>query len=366
MRQEAPVYHDEVNDLWAIARWDDVSTASRDSVTFSNAGGSRPKIPPIPWMLDMDGADHSRRRRVVSKAFTPRRVKAMFPAVAVLCDELVDAVADQDELDIVADLAAPLPMIIIGDMLGIGRDDHDMLLQWSDDLIGSIAGTADRVEAAAAAFVEFDEYARRTIEDRRSHPGDDLISTLVDAEVDGERLTDDELVMESLLILLGGDETTRNVISGGVDLLLRNRSEYARLLADPSLLDGAVEEALRCVSPIKSMARSVTRSVEINGTTLLPGYEAILLYESANQDEAHFTDPFRFDITRTPNDHLAFGVGAHYCLGAALARVEIKAMLRCILDRLPDIEPARAADPEYFLGSLRTLPVRRTDRRGDA
>ena len=255
MRREAPVHHDEVNDLWAIATWDDVSAASRDSATFSNGGGSRPRIPPIPWMLDMDGIDHTRRRRVVSKAFTPRRVRAMFPAVAALCDELVDVIADRDELDIVADLAAPLPMIIIGDMLGIERDDHDMLLRWSDDLIGSIAGTADRMETAAAAFVEFDRYARRTIEDRRSWPRDDLISALVGAEVDGERLTDDELVMESLLILLGGDETTRNVISGGVDLLLRNPGEHARLLADRSLLDGAVEEMVRLVSPIKSMAR---------------------------------------------------------------------------------------------------------------
>jgi cholest-4-en-3-one 26-monooxygenase len=366
MRREAPVHHDEVNDLWAIATWDDVSAASRDSATFSNAGGSRPKIPPIPWMLDMDGTDHTRRRRIVNKAFSPGRVRAMFPGIAVLCDELVDVVADHDEIDIVADLAAPLPMIVIGGMLGIERDDHDMLLRWSDDLIGSIAGTADRMEAAAAAFVEFDAYARRTIKDRRQQSGDDLISALVEAEVGGERLTDDELVMESLLILLGGDETTRNVISGGVDLLIRNRGEHARLLADRSLLDGAVEEMLRVVSPIKNMARTVTRAVEISGTTLLPGYEAVLLYESANQDEAHFTDPFRFDITRTPNDHVAFGVGAHYCLGAALARVEIKAMLSCVLDRLPDLEPADAAAPERFLGSLRTLPVRRTKRSSHA
>ena len=359
MRREAPVHHDEVNDLWAIATWDDVSAASRNSATFSNAGGSRPKIPPIPWMLDMDGTDHTRRRRVVSKAFTPRRVRAMLPAIAGLCDELVDVIADRSEFDIVADLAAPLPMIVIGDMLGIERADHDMLLRWSDDLIGSLAGTPDRMEAAAAAFVDFDAYARRTIEDRRSRPRGDLISALVGAEVDGEHLTDDELVMESLLILLGGDETTRNVISGGVDLLLRNPGEHARLLADRSLLGNAVEEMLRVVSPIKDMARTVTSPVEIGGTTLLPGYEAVLLYESANQDEAHFPDPFRFDITRTPNDHLAFGAGAHYCLGAALARVEIKAMMGCILDRLPGLEPADDAAPERFLGSLRSLPVRR-------
>ena len=360
MRREAPVHHDEVNDLWGIATWHDVWAASRDSATFSNAGGSRPKIPPIPWMLDMDGTDHTRRRRVVSKAFTPKRVKAMFPAIAVLCNELVDVIGDRDRFDIVADLAAPLPMIVIGDMLGIERDDHDLLLRWSDDLIGSIAGTADRMEAAAAAFVEFDSYARRTIEDRRSRPRDDLITALVSAEVDGEPLTDDELVMESLLILLGGDETTRNVISGGMDLLLRNPGEHTRLLADRSLLDGAVEEMLRVVSPIKNMARTVTRPVELSGTTLLPGFEAVLLYESANQDDAHFPDPFRFDITRTPNDHLAFGAGAHYCLGGPLARVEIRAMLSCILDRLPGLEPAGATAPERFLGSLRSLPVRRT------
>jgi cytochrome P450 family 142 subfamily A polypeptide 1 len=362
MRREAPVHHDEVNDLWAIATWDDVSAASRDSATFSNAGGSRPKIPPSPWMIDMDGSDHTRRRMIVSKAFTPARVKATFPAISALCGQLVDLVADRDELDIVADLATPLPMIVIGDMLGVERDDHDLLLRWSDDLIGSIAGTDSRVKAAAEAFAEFDAYARRTIEDRRSRPRDDLISVLVGAEVNGERLTDDELVMESLLILLGGDETTRHVISGGVDLLLRNPGEHARLVANRALLDGAVEEMLRCVSPIKNMARTVTRTVEICGTTLLPGYEAVLLYESANQDDTHFADPLRFDVTRTPNDHLAFGVGAHYCLGAALARVEIKAMVGCILDRLPDLEPAGDAAPERFLGSLRALPVRRTKK----
>jgi cholest-4-en-3-one 26-monooxygenase len=359
LRRQAPVYHDARNDLWAIATWEGVSAASRDSATFSNAGGSRPKIPPIPWMLDLDGHDHTRRRRIVSRAFTPGRVKGMLPAITALCDELIDAIGGREQFDVVADLAAPLPMIVIGDMLGVEREDHDQLLRWSDDLIASIAGTPDRMEAAAAAFVEFDAYARRTIEDRRADPRDDLVSVLAGAEVDGERLTDDELVMESLLILLGGDETTRHVISGGVDLLMRNSAEHARLLADRSLLDGAVEEVLRCVSPIKNMARTVTRDVEISGTTLPAGCEVVLLYESANQDETHFADPLRFDVTRSPNDHLAFGFGAHHCLGAALARVEISAMLGRILDRLPCLEPAGGAAPARFLGSLRALPVRR-------
>ena len=365
MRRVAPVYHDAANDLWAISTWEGVSTASHDSATFSNAGGSRPKLPPMPWMIDLDGGDHSRRRRIVSRAFTPARVKGMLPAITALCDELVDAVVDRPELDVVADLAAPLPMIVIGDMLGVEPEDRDQLLRWSDDLIGSIAGTPERIDAAAAAFVAFDAYARRTIADRRSRPRNDLVSVLVGAEVDGDRLTDDELVMESLLLLLGGDETTRHVISGGVDLLLRNPGEHARLRADPTLLDGAVEESLRCVTPIKNMARTVTRDVEIAGTTLRAGCEVVLLYESANQDETHFVDPRRFDITRSPNDHLAFGFGAHHCLGAALARVEIRAMLGCIVERLPGLEPADDAAPERFLGSLRTLPVR-AGRLGEA
>ncbi|MBW3664968.1 MAG: cytochrome P450 [Actinobacteria bacterium] len=360
MRRHAPVYFDEKNELWGIATYDAVRAASKDSDTFSNAGGSRPKLPPMPWMIDLDGTDHVKRRKLVSGGFTPPRVKEQAPRIARLCDDLINTVCERGECDLVRDLAAPLPMIVIGDMLGVAPEDRDQLLSWSDDLIGSLDPSPGRLEAAAEAFAGFDAYARRTIDARREQPTDDLVSVLVHAEVDGDRLTDDEIVFESMLILLGGDETTRHVISGGIEQLLHDPSERRPLEDDPSLLASAVEEMLRWVSPIKNMARTVTTDVELAGTQLREGDEVVLLYESANFDEAQFNAPQNFDITRSPNDHLAFGFGRHLCLGAALARVEIQAMVGRVLTRLPDLELASTQPPERFLGALRSLPVRFT------
>lgn len=360
MRRHAPVYFDEKNELWGIATYDAVRAASRDSGTFSNAGGSRPKLPPMPWMIDLDGIDHVKRRKLVNRGFTPARVKDQAPRIERLCDDLIDTVCERGECDLVGDLAAPLPMIVIGDMLGVAPEDRDQLLSWSDDLIGALDPSPGRLEAAAEAFASFDAYARRTIDARRDQPTDDLISVLVHAEVDGDRLTDDEIVFESMLILLGGDETTRHVISGGIEQLLRSPGERRQLEDDPSLLPSAVEEMLRWVSPIKNMARTVTTDVELAGTRLRAGDEVVLLYESANFDETQFTAPEIFDITRSPNDHLAFGSGRHFCLGAALARTEVQAMVGRVHTRLPDLQLASTEPPERFLGALRRLPVRFT------
>ena len=358
MRHEAPVYHDEKNGLWGIATYEGVLAASRDSATFSNAGGSRPKLPPMPWMIDMDGANHVTRRKLVNKGFTPARVRAQAPRIERLCDELIDQVCERGECDVVRDLAAPLPMIVIGDMLGVAPGDRDQLLMWSDDMIASLDATPERLEAAAAAFMGFDGYARRTIAARREHPTDDLVSVLVHAAIDGERLTDDQIVFEAMLILLGGDETTRHVISGGMEQLLLHPEERRLLSDDLTLLPSAVEEMLRWVSPIKNMARTVTRDVDLGGVSLRAGDEVALLYESANFDEAQFKDPERFDVRRSPNDHVAFGFGAHFCLGASLARVEVQSMVARILDRLPDLELAADGKLPRFLGAVRELPVR--------
>ena len=360
MRREAPVYFDEKNGVWGISTYAGVSAASRDSATFSNAGGSRPKVGPLPWMIDMDGSEHFRRRKLVSRAFTPARVKATTPHVERLCDDLIDQVCERGECDLVHDLAAPLPMIVIGDMLGVAPEDRDQLLSWSDDMIGSLDPSPERLEAAAAAFMGFDAYARNTIAARREQPTNDLITVLVHAEVDGDRLTDDQIVFEAMLILLGGDETTRHVISGGIEALLTNPSQRRRLADEPSMLPSAIEEMLRWVSPIKNMARTVTREVELEGTTLHAGDEVALLYESANFDDRHFDEPETFDIGRSPNDHLAFGFGAHFCLGASLARVEVQAMVDRVLQRLPDLELASDEPLPRFLGALRELPVRFT------
>jgi cytochrome P450 family 142 subfamily A polypeptide 1 len=358
MRREAPVYRDEANGLWGIATYDGVLSASRDNATFTSAGGSRPKLPAMPWMIDMTGSEHAMRRKLVSHAFTPARVRAMAPRIEALCDELIDGVCEAGACDVVQSLAAPLPMIVIGDMLGVAPEDREQLLCWSDALIGSLDGTPEHMAAAADAFVAFDAYARNTIAARRATPTDDLVSVLVHAEVEGQRLTDDQLVFESMLILLGGDETTRHVITGGIEQLLRNPDAQQRLTADRSLLPGAVEEMLRWVSPIKNMARTVTIDVVLSGASLAAGDEVVLLYESANFDERHFDEPERFVIDRTPNDHLAFGFGPHYCLGAALARMEIQSMVAAVLRRLTGLELATDAPLPRFLGALRELPVR--------
>lgn len=344
MRENAPVYWD--GRVWGITRHADLKALSKDPATFSNAGGIRPDSGPIPMMIDMDDPAHLKRRKLVNKGFTPRQVRAQEAAVRRACDQIIDAVCERGECDLVTDVAAWLPMIMIGDALGVAPDDRATLLKWSDDLLSALTGDPDRVEAAATTFGEWVTFALATIAERRETPRDDLMSTLVHAEVDGDRLDDDEILHEALLILIGGDETTRHVISGGMYQLLTVPGERERLLADPSLLPSAVEEMLRWVSPIKNMARTATRDVELRGQTIAEGDKLLLLYGSANRDEEVFPDPFRFDVGRTPNDHVAFGFGTHFCLGNSLARLELSCMVEHLLRRLPDLEVAQDHEPE--------------------
>ncbi len=360
MRDHAPVYFDEANRLWGVARYDAVRAVGGDPATFSNAGGSRPDTGPLPWMIDMDGSDHRKRRKLVSRGFTPARVRGTTDHLVDLCDELIDRVCAAGECDVVRDLAAPLPMIVIGDMLGVPPEDRDRLLHWSDLMLGSLGGTDEAIAAAAVGFTEFDAYARAMLADRRAAPTDDLVSVLAHAEVDGDRLTDDEIVFETLLLLVGGDETTRHVITGGTEQLLRHPDQRALLVEDPGRLPCAVEEMLRWVSPIKNMARVTTRDVVLDGQQLREGDQLVVLYESANFDPAQFDEPERFDVTRTPNDHLAFGFGAHFCLGASLARLEVQTMTARMLERLPDLELATDAPLPRSLGAITSMPVRFT------
>jgi cytochrome P450 family 142 subfamily A polypeptide 1 len=360
MRRNSPVYYDESSGLWGVATYDLLLAAERDPQTFSNAGGSRPGVGPMPWMIDMDAPEHLKRRRLVSAGFTPGRVRASESRLREICDDLIDAVCERGECDLVHDLAAQLPLIVIGDMLGIAPQDRHQLLRWSDAMLSSLSGEPEKLMDAAVAFGEYAEYSRATIAARRAEPTDDLVSVLVHAEVDGERLTDDEVLFESLLILVGGDETTRHVISGGMEQLMRHPDQAAQLADDPELLTSAVEEMLRWVSPIKEMNRTVQRDVEIGGQQLTAGDHAIMLYESANYDESQFPDPYRFDITRSPNDHVAFGSGPHFCLGATLARVEVSVMVARLLARLPDLHRPDDEPLPTFLGAITHLPVRFT------
>jgi cholest-4-en-3-one 26-monooxygenase len=360
LRANSPVHLDTANGLWGLATHDTVLTAERDAQTFSSAGGSRPEAGPMPWMIDMDGDDHSKRRKLVSRGFTPARVRATAPHLHDICDELIDQVCEQGTCDFVADLAAPLPMIVIGDMLGVPPADRDALLQMTHGMLGSLTGDADAVAAAADAFSAYDDYARATIARRRAEATDDLFGVLVQAVVDGDRLSDDEIVFESLLLLIGGDETTRQVTSGGMEQLLAHPDQHRTVAASPDLVPGAVEEMLRWVSPIKSMARTTTADVVLAGVAVPAGARVVLLYESANFDEAVFAEPDRFDVARDPNDHLAFGFGHHFCLGASLARLEVAAMTERVLDRLPDLALATDEPLHHSITGIEHMPVRFT------
>ena len=365
MRANAPVYYDEANDLWGVASYAAVKQASVDTESFSNAGGIRPKFPPLPMMIDFDAPEHVRRRRLVSEGFTPKRVRAMEDKLRLVCDSLIDTVCERGSCDFVKEIAAPLPIIMIGDMLGVAPDDRDDLLRWSDDMLkGQGSPDPDAMINAANAFTEYSEYIHPVFEDRRtSGNSDDLVGVLCHAEIDGDSLDDGSLVHETLLILIGGDETTRHVISGGVEELLAHPDQVAQLAADPgAMMPGAVEEMLRWVTPIKNMARVATRDVELAGVQIKAGQELILLYPSANRDEEVFEHADTFDITRSPNPHVAFGFGAHFCLGNQLARLELRVMVERVLARLPDLRLAveRAALPRRaanFISGIEEMPV---------
>jgi cytochrome P450 family 142 subfamily A polypeptide 1 len=348
LRANAPVYWDDIAQVWGIARYDHVKEIETNPEVFSNANGVRPEAGATPMLIDLDDPAHRRRRQLVAEGFTPRRVREQEPMVRAVVDRLIDQVCEAGECDFVWDLAAWLPLVMIGDALGVDPADHATLMTWSDDLLRGQGQTdPELLTKMLDAFSGYTEYANRVIEDRRGCPRDDLMSILVHAEVDGERLDDGALLFDSLLILIGGDETTRHVISGGAYQLLTDRSQWERLLADRSLVTPAVEEMLRWVSPIKNMARTATRTTDFHGSKIKEGDQLLLLYPSANRDESHFDDPFRFDITRTPNDHVAFGFGPHFCLGSSLARIELRVMFDRLLERLPDLRLVEATEPAY-------------------
>jgi cholest-4-en-3-one 26-monooxygenase len=365
MRANAPVYYDERNDLWAAASYATVKQASVDTESFSNAQGIRPKYAPLPMMIEFDAPEHVMRRRLVSEGFTPKRVRAMEDRLRLACDSIIDTVCEQGYCDFVADIAAPLPIAVIGDMLGFAPGDRALLLRWSDDMLKS-QGSPDpgAMERATEAFVGYSDYINPVLAERRAGAGsDDLVGVLCHAEIDGHSLDDSSLIHETLLILIGGDETTRHVISGGMEALLAHPDQLASLAADPAgRMQGAVEEMLRWVSPIKNMNRTATRDVELGGETIRAGQQILLLYPSANRDEAVFDRPGAFDIARTPNPHIAFGFGAHFCLGNQLARLELKVMFERLLARLPDlhlaVDPAELPRrPANFISGIERMPV---------
>ncbi|MEH3142198.1 MAG: cytochrome P450 [Mycobacterium kyogaense] len=362
MRANQPVFRDR-NGLAAATTYQAVLDAERNPELFSSTGGIRPDQPGMPYMIDMDDPAHILRRKLVNSGFTRKRVMDKVPSIERLCDALIDAVCERGEADFVRDIAAPLPMAVIGDMLGVLPQERDKLLEWSDDLVCGLSSTVDEqtIQKLMDTFAAYTAFTMETIADRRANPTDDLFSVLVNAEVEGQKMSDDEIVFETLLILIGGDETTRHTLSGGTEQLLRHQDQWQRLTSDLELLPGAIEETLRWTSPVKNMCRTLTADTEFHGTALGAGEKIMLMFESANFDETVFEDAHDFRIDRNPNSHLAFGFGTHFCLGNQLARLELKIMMTKVLTRLPDL---RLADermlplrPANFVSGLESMPV---------
>jgi cytochrome P450 family 142 subfamily A polypeptide 1 len=365
MRENAPVYYDESDGIWGVALHEDIMSVSKAPEIFCSGKGSRPETTSYtPSMINMDDPDHKRRRNLVNRGFTPRRLNEHEPKIRRICNQLIDAVCEKGECEFVREIAAPLPLIMIGDMLGMPEEDFETLLRWSEDMLGATSTTAsaEAIECAQRAGIEYAQYAMQAVAQRRERPTDDLLSILVHAEIGGDRLDQEEILHEALLILVGGDETTRHVITEGTAALIQHPEQRLKLIDDRTLLPTAVEELLRWVSPIKNMNRTATRDTELRGQTIREGDRLLLLYQSGNRDERVFERPDVFDIARNPNPHVAFGgYGTHHCLGASLARLELRIMFEELLRRMPDLElacdelPLRASN---FIVGIEEMPVR--------
>ncbi|MEY4372794.1 MAG: hypothetical protein RL219_1563 [Actinomycetota bacterium] len=337
MRSNAPLYWDDSTGIWGASTHELVAMMSRDWHTFCSGKGSRPESA-VPSMINFDPPEHTRRRRVISAGFSLRRVADHEAFLRRRVTQLIDSVIERGECDIVADIATPLPMYMIGELMGLPDSDYHQLLHWSD--LFATGGEEIRSEVEQAVR-EYWAYIMHHVEQRRGGSGDDLVSLIVNSRDEEGPFTDADLVMETMLVLVGGDETTRHVISGGVEALLRHPDQLAQLRRDPGLLPNAIEEMLRWVTPVRNMNRTATADVEVHGQQIREGDRILLLYPSANRDERAFEHPERFDITRTPNDHFAFGAyGRHHCLGAPLARLELRVLFEELIARLDDLQLA--------------------------
>jgi cholest-4-en-3-one 26-monooxygenase len=379
LRANAPVFHHDEPDgdgFWVITRYDDIVTANRDAGAFSSAqerGGVvmlEGPVAPIPgqemagnMMLFMDPPGHTRYRKLVNRGFTPRMIAALEVHVRELTVDIVEQAIAKGECDFVVDVAAELPLEVIAELLGVPREDRFKLFDWSNRMVGSedpeYQVSDDHVMEAQ---VEMFMYAQALAEKRRAEPQEDIVTTLLNAEVDGDTLSEMDFNLFFMLLSVAGNETTRNAIAHGMNAFLDNPDQWALLVSDPpAYITGAVEEILRWASPVMYFRRNATRDFELGGQTIREGEKISLWYISANRDESIFAEPFRFDITRDPNPHIAFGGGGpHFCLGAQLARLEIRLLFEELALRVPRLESL--GDPDRlrsnFIGGIKHLPVR--------
>ncbi|MGB2940562.1 MAG: cytochrome P450 [Candidatus Dormiibacterota bacterium] len=375
LRREAPVYHHYepgTDGFWAVTRYPDVVAVSRDSATFSSHRGSAlmndigsDELANLQlMMLNMDPPKHTRMRLLVNKGFTPQMIQRLKDRVGELCTEIVDGVAQKGQCDFVTEIAAELPLQVIAEMVGIPVEDRHKIFDWSNKLIGfDDPEFQNTPEIAQEVSMQMYMYANELAEQRKDSPREDLVSVLMRAEVDGETLTEMEFDLFFLLLAVAGNETTRNLISGGMRAMFEHPDQWQALVKEPELLNPAVEEMLRWVTPVMQFRRTTTRDVELHGVPMKEGDKVIIYYSSANRDEEYFDSPQSFNVRRDPNEHLTFGGGgAHFCLGANLARLEIRLIFEELRKRLPDIE--LAAPPRRlrsnFINGVKEMQVRYT------
>jgi hypothetical protein len=342
LRDHAPVYWSSQASCWVLSRYDDVCAALADPATYSSASGIFPTPPGVdmtdlflPMLIMSDPPRHTQLRHLVSKAFTPRRIAELETHIHTIVDDLLDQVPETGPWDFVSGFAGPLPAIVIADMLGVPRKDRDQFRTWSTTLIQSNPTRGEfgpGLDAAAALY----EYFSAFLTERRAHPRDDLMTALVQAEVDGEHLSDDELLGFCLLLLVAGHETTTNLLSNSAVILAQHPESRRQLAANPDLVPTSVEELLRYDSPVQGLARTLTRQVDLHGQRMKADDTVLLLFGSANRDDHAFPDADHFDINRRPERQVAFGRGIHFCLGASLARLEARVALQALLARHHD------------------------------
>ncbi|CAL9481665.1 Cytochrome P450 monooxygenase PikC [Streptomyces sp. enrichment culture] len=377
LRARGRVIRHEPTGQWLVPHHADVSALLRDRRLgraylhrFSHEDFGRTPPPPEhePFhtldghgLLDLEPPDHTRVRRLVAKAFTPRTVERLVPYVRTLADELVSGLAAAGGGDLLTDVAEPLPVAVIAEMLGVPESDRVLLRPWSAAICGMYEPNPppEAARRAVSASVEFSDYLRGLIAARREAPGDDLVSALIAAHDEDDRLTEQEMVSTCALLLNAGHEATVNATVNGWWALFRDPGQLAALRADPTLVPAAVEELLRYDTPLQLFARWVLDDIEIDGTVIPRGAELALLFGSANHDPAVFTDPGRLDLARRANPHISFGAGVHYCVGAPLARIELAASMRALLAKAPAMTPVREPErkPGFVIRGLAGLPV---------
>ena len=386
LRREAPAFWQDERagrGFWSITCYDDLVAASKDYETFSSEVGGTSLMDLTPEqvesrksMLDTDPPRHTRLRNIVNKGFTPRAVNAYEERIRGLFREILDKAFAKRELDYTEDVAVELPMRILCELMGTPLEDRRYLVELGNRMLGNtdpemageeyVAGEADlsryaHLPFSSPAALEMFDYADRLGAERRRESRDDLTAKLIEAEIDGDRLSEHEFKLFFLLLTTAGNETTRHAMSNGLQALLEHPGERDRLVADPSLIPTAVDEILRWAPSLHHFRRTATRDVELHGETVRAGDKVVLWFVSGNRDETHFPDPFRFDAGRSPNKHLAFGLGGpHFCLGSHLARLELRVWLEEMLPWLPRIElagPPGRLRSNFFHG-IKSLPVR--------